>query len=245
MTTLRSRSASTNSAVGAVDRRVFLGRVAALGALAATAGIPRILSAAEVRHTTAETFTGGPDEALARLIDGNARFAAGTPSAPHRDLTRLREVASKQAPFAAVLGCADSRVPVEIVFDQGFGDCFPVRVAGNIATPEVIGSLEFGCAVLGAQVLVVLGHSQCGAVKATMDGGAVPGQISSLYQHIQPAVDEAHGDIDTAIRGNVRYQAGLLRRSSPVLAGLVKNGALRIVGGVFDFTSGRVTLLDP
>jgi carbonic anhydrase len=185
-----------------------------------------------------------PDDALLRLKDGNARFVRGAVEAPHRNLARLREVEAKQTPFAAFLGCADSRVPIELVFDQGFGDLFPVRIAGNVVTPEVIGSLEFGCAVLGAQLLMVLGHTNCGAVKATMTGGEVPGQISSLYYHIMPAAEAANGSIETAVVQNVRNQARLLARSSPVLAGLVSKGALRIVGGVFDLATGVVTMVD-
>jgi carbonic anhydrase len=229
-----------------VPRRSFLRTVASLGAAVAAVGVPATLSAESRLTATRAPFArpNGPDEALQRLMDGNDRFAQGAPQAPHRDLARLREVEPKQTPFAAFLGCADSRVPIEIVFDQGFGDLFPVRVAGNIVSPEIIASLEFGCAVLGAQMLVVLGHSKCGAVKATLDGGAVPGQISTLYQHIQPAVDASHGDLDTAVAINVRNQASLLRKSSPVLAGMIKGGTLRIVGAVYDLASGRVALLD-
>ena len=177
-------------------------------------------------------------------MEGNARFVRGAVEAPHRHLARLREVEAKQTPFAAFLGCADSRVPIELVFDQGFGDLFPVRIAGNVVTPEVIGSLEFGCAVLGAQVLMVLGHTHCGAVKAAVAGTEVPGQISSLFYHIQPAVEAAHGDVEAAVVQNVRGQARLLARSSPVLAGLVTKGALRIVGGIFDLATGVVTSVD-
>jgi carbonic anhydrase len=229
-----------------VPRRSFLRTVATLGAAVAAVGVPSALTAESTGRSTHTPFArpNSPDEALQRLLDGNARFVAGKPQAPHRDFARLREVEPKQAPFAAFLGCADSRVPIEIIFDQGFGDCFPVRVAGNIVSPEIIASLEFGCAVLGAQTLVVLGHSKCGAVKATLDGGAVPGQISTLYQHIQPAVDAAHGDLDAAIAINVRNQASLLRKSSPVLAGMIKSGTLRIVGAVYDLASGKVSLLD-
>jgi carbonic anhydrase len=229
-----------------VPRREFLRTAATLGAAVAGLGVPSLLRAATAPVVAPRLFDVSirPDEALERLLDGNRRFADGRPLAPHRDLARLREVEPKQTPFAAVLGCADSRVPVEILFDQGFGDLFPVRVAGNVVSPEIVASLEFGCAVLGAQVLVVLGHSRCGAVKATLDGGAVPGQISALYQHIQPAVDVARGDLDTAILANVRNQAALLRRASPVLAAMIRESTLRIVGAVFDLASGRVSVVD-
>jgi carbonic anhydrase len=182
-----------------------------------------------------------PDEALAKLEEGNARFIAGKTLEPNRDLARLKEVAPKQAPFAAFLGCADSRVPIEIIFDQGFGDLFVTRIAGNVADPAIIGSLEFGCLVLGAKVLYVLGHSNCGAVAATIKGDAVPGQISTLYQHLRPATKAAKGDLDTAIRDNVRIQAGILSEASPVLAELIKGGKLKVTGGVYDLGTGKVT----
>ncbi len=184
-----------------------------------------------------------PAEALAALKAGNARFVAGKPEAPHRDVARLKEVAGGQKPFAAFLGCADSRVPIEIVFDQGFGDVFPTRIAGNIVTPEIIGSLEFGTLVLGSKVLVVLGHSSCGAVSATLKGDAVPGQISALYSHIQDSADEAGGDLNKAIELNVRRQVKLLRRASPVISGLVKEGKLEVVGAVYELASGQVRFL--
>ena len=133
-----------------------------------------------------------PDEALKALMDGNQRYVGGQLKSLNEDLAILKaKTAEKQEPFAAVLSCADSRVPVEIVFDQSIGQIFVVRVAGNIATPEIIASLEYGVAVLGTRVLMVLGHGNCGAVKATIDGKAVPGQISALYAPIRPAVDEA------------------------------------------------------
>lgn len=181
-----------------------------------------------------------PDAALDLLAKGNQRFVEGKTLAPNRNMARLKEVAPKQAPFAAFLGCADSRVPIEIVFDQGFGDVFVTRIAGNVADPAIIGSLEFGCLVLGAKVLYVLGHSSCGAVAATLKGDAVPGQISTLYQHIRPAVKVSQGSLDTAIRENVKHQASVLAEASPVLAGLLKDGKLKVAGGVYDLQSGKV-----
>lgn len=175
------------------------------------------------------------------LEEGNARFVAGKITEPHRDMDRVRQVAPKQTPFAAFLGCADSRVPIEIIFDQGFGDLFVTRVAGNVADPAIIGSLEFGCLVLGAKVLYVLGHTACGAVAATAKSAEVPGQISTLYRHIRPAIVAAKGDVEVAIRENVRIQADLLAESSPVLAQLIKDGKLKVAGGVYDLSSGKVT----
>ncbi|MBL8812021.1 MAG: carbonic anhydrase [Planctomycetaceae bacterium] len=182
-----------------------------------------------------------PQDALQRLYEGNLRFSQGKSIEEHRDLGRVKEVAAGQKPFAAFLGCADSRVPVEIVFDQGFGDIFVTRIAGNVASSENIGSLEFGTQVLGARVLYVLGHTQCGAVQATMKGEEVPGQISGLFQHIRPAVKASNGDLNLAVEQNVRNQAILLAESSPVISKLVKRGELMVAGGVYDLRTGLVT----
>jgi carbonic anhydrase len=186
-----------------------------------------------------------PDEAIKELMEGNARFVDGRLTSFALDLKILKEhTVDKQEPFAAVLSCADSRVPVEIVFDQSIGHVFVARVAGNLVTPEIIGSLEYGAAVLGTKAILVLGHSSCGAVKATMQGKEVPGQISSLFPHIQPAVDQAGHDLDAAIKANAKIQAGLLREASPLLAGLIKEGKLKVVAGNYDLATGKVTLLE-
>src|SRR5271169_3498390 len=159
-----------------------------------------------------------PDAALQELMDGNRRFASGHMTAFEQDLAILKQnTVEKQEPFASVLSCADSRVPVELVFDQTIGHIFVNRVAGNILTPEIIGSIEYGAAVLGTKVILVMGHGSCGAVKATIYGKEVPGQISSLFPHIQPAVDQAGHDLEAAIRANAKIQAALLRESSPVI----------------------------
>lgn len=185
-----------------------------------------------------------PADALNLLYEGNRRFASGKPMAINRDMDRVKAVASRQTPFAAFLGCADSRVPIEIIFDQGFGDLFVSRIAGNVASSENIGSLEFGTLVLGAKVLFVLGHTECGAVTATMKGEEVPGQISGLFQHIRPAVKAAKGDINEAVRLNVCNQAQLLAESSPVIRRLIRDGSLVVAGGVYDLSKGVVTAVD-
>ena len=184
-----------------------------------------------------------PDEALKELLEGNRRFAANQLTSIEHDLTILKEkTADKQEPFAAVLSCADSRVPVELVFDQTIGHIFVTRVAGNLVTPEIIGSLEYGVAVLGVKALVVLGHSGCGAVKAAMKADTVPGQISSLYPHLRQAVEQAAGNFDQAIELNAKIQAERLRTSSTVIRDAVKAGSLKVVAGVYDLASGKVTL---
>ena len=227
---------------GPVSRRRALAFLSLSGAaLAAGAALPAPLRAAGY----ALPHIGTPEEALAELMAGNRRFTKGRPVGPHRNMARVRDVAAGQAPFAAVLACADSRVPVEILFDQGFGDVFVCRAAGNVISPELTGSLEFGTLVLGAKVLVVLGHTQCGAVKATIAGEPVPGQISSLYSHIQPAVDRSPTrELEEVARENVRIQARLLRTSSPVIGQLVRDRKLVVAGGVYDLASGAVTLLE-
>jgi carbonic anhydrase len=186
-----------------------------------------------------------PDAALERLMAGNRRFVAGRLDSFQEDLDILKQnnVAGQQ-PFAALLSCADSRVPVELAFDQSIGHVFVARVAGNICTPEIIASLEYGAAVLGTAVILVLGHSGCGAVKATMSAKAVPGQISALYAPIRPAVQAAGDDLEAAIRVNAKLQADLLRTASPVVADLTDKGKLKVAAGYYDIGSGRVSLLD-
>jgi carbonic anhydrase len=185
-----------------------------------------------------------PEAALNALLDGNQRYVGGQLQSLDEDLSILKaKTVEKQEPFAAVLSCADSRVPVEFVFDQSIGQLFVVRVAGNVTTPEIMASLEYGVAVLGTKVLVVLGHGNCGAVKATIEGKAVPGQISVLYAPIRPAVDAAGGNLDAAIDANARMQATLLSDASPVLAGAIKEGKLIVVPARYDIASGTVSLL--
>jgi carbonic anhydrase len=187
-----------------------------------------------------------PDDALRLLVEGNQRFAQGRVTNPHRTLARLQELGSAQAPFAAVLACADSRVPVEILFDQGFGDLFVARVAGNLATSEIIGSLEYAAEVLGSKLVVVLGHAACGAVKAAMEQTVVPGQIGSLYPYIRPAVESAHDQgTDAVIAQNVRNQVDILKNASPVVAARIRSGALAVAGGVLNFRTGLVQMIEP
>src|SRR5450631_2310281 len=186
-----------------------------------------------------------PDAALTELMEGNKRFIAGKLTAHDHDLAILKQhTAEKQEPFAAVLSCADSRVPVELVFDQSIGHLFVVRVAGNVATPDTIASLEYGAAVLGTKAILVLGHTNCGAVKATMAGEAVPGQISTLYQYIHPAIAGAKGDLTTVSRQNARLQASVLSETSPVLGELVKQKKLAIRAALYDVGSGKVTMIE-
>jgi len=188
-----------------------------------------------------------PDAAIKRLIEGNQRFIDGKRLNPNQSKLRLQETSVAQYPFAAILGCADSRVPAEIVFDQGLGDLFVVRLAGNIAALEAIGSLEFATAVLGAQTIVVLGHARCGAVSAAIKGDPLPGRIGIFVEDIKPAVERVRkktGDIqENAIIANVQYQVARLAESSTILANLIKEGKLKIVGGYYDLAKGKITML--
>jgi carbonic anhydrase len=213
-------------------------RRAVITGLAATAGI--LAAPAVVRAQTALS----PDAALDQLMAGNTRFVAGNLTSFDEDLAILKQnTVAKQEPFAAVLSCADSRVPVELLFDQSIGHVFVSRVAGNFCTPEVIASLEFGALVLGTAAIVVLGHSACGAVKATISAQPVPGQISALYAPIRPAVERAGTDLEAVIKANALIQADLLRTASPVIADLMTKGRVKVVAAYYDLGSGHVSLL--
>jgi carbonic anhydrase len=185
-----------------------------------------------------------PDAALQELMDGNGRFVARKLKSFDEDLAILQQNnIGGQQPFASILSCADSRVPVELLFDHSIGHVFVNRVAGNIATTEIIASIEYGVAVLGTRVLMVLGHSSCGAVSASISAGAVPGQISALYRYIRPAVDAAGSDPFAATKANAQIQARLLSESSPVIAGAIKGGTLKVVAAYYDLASGKVALV--
>jgi carbonic anhydrase len=149
-----------------------------------------------------------------------------------------------QSPFAAVLGCADSRVPLEILFDKGFGDLFAVRVAGNVASSAQIGSLEYAAAVLETPLLMVLGHTFCGAVQAAREGTDVPGWIPALLQHITEALPPGETDATRAVEANAVHQARVLRAQSPLIDRLIEEGRVGLVAGVFDLANGEVHILE-
>jgi carbonic anhydrase len=188
-----------------------------------------------------------PDAGIKRLVEGNKRFVDGKRLNPNQSKLRLQETSVAQYPFAAILGCSDSRVPGEIIFDQGLGDLFVVRLAGNIAAQEGIGSLEFATAVLGAQTIMVLGHTRCGAVSAAIKGDPLPGRIGIFVEEIKPAVERVRnktGNIEeNAVIANVQYQMGRLGESSTILASLIKQGKLKIVGGYYDLATGKVNMI--
>jgi carbonic anhydrase len=190
-----------------------------------------------------------PEKILAELLAGNARFAQGKPAARPLDAKKRATLAQGQHPKAVVLTCSDSRVPPELVFDQGVGDIFTIRLAGNVAVPSAVGSAEYAVEHLGSKLIVVLGHTKCGAVKATAeakDPAAAGPNLGSIVEEISPAVvrargyqgaDAAHHDAE---HENVREAAADLTSRSPALAELVKAGKLKIVTALYDLQSGRV-----
>jgi carbonic anhydrase len=198
-------------------------------------------------------------DALDRLRDGNARFVSGRRNREAQpSQTRRAEVADGQEPFAIILGCSDSRVPAELVFDQGLGDLFVIRVAGNIVAPSQIGSVEFAAALFHTRLVVVLGHTQCGAVLATLDELQQPmenqsNNIRSIVDRIRPSVepllsDESpHGSellLQRAVRANVEYSVNQLRHGSEILESLVKNKDLLIIGAEYSLETGEVQFLE-
>jgi carbonic anhydrase len=222
-----------------VSRRRLLDGMLAGTAASVLAGAELAIPSAALAQTMKS-----PAEALQNLMDGNRRFTERKLTFYQEDLLILQQnTAEKQEPFASVLSCADYRVPVELIFDQSIGHVFVNRVAGNIATTEIMASIEYGAAVLGTKVVMVLSHGNCGAVKATIDGKAVPGQISSLYRYIRPAVNAVGDNLRAATEANAKIQAGLLKESSPLLAELIKKEKLFVVAAFFDVESGKVTLL--
>lgn len=228
-----------------VRRRALLGLGAALAALPVLA-----------RQASAQGGGGGPaaatpDAALERLRQGNARYAGNRPR--QRDFSAGRAArAQSQAPFAAILGCADSRVAPELAFDQDPGDLFVVRVAGNFVTQDGLASLEYGAKVLGTKLIMVLGHSNCGAVNATVSAlqqpTSFPGHIGQLVEAmkegIAPSLQAAGGTVaDRAVLANVRHNVQRLTEAGPVLTELVAQRQLRVVGGVYNLVTGRIAVV--
>jgi len=215
-------------------------------------------------------------DALSRLKEGNSRFIAGNMRHPHESsderayiaknsyenpdaislgmtseqaAKRRAELTTSQHPFAIILSCSDSRVPPELVFDEGLGDLFIVRVAGNVLNNEGLGSIEYGVDVLGARLIVVLGHQSCGAVDAAMKtvaaNGKAPGHIQSLVTAIKPVVEATpKADLDTMIKANVKHVVAALRSSTPILKAKVDSGDVQVMGGYYTLDTGAVTFLD-
>jgi len=208
-----------------------------------------LLIAGTVRAQHAPAPVAGPtaDAALAVLKAGNEHHVAKHYEHPHETAERQAELASGQQPHASVLACADSRVPPEIVFDQGLGDLFVIRVAGNVAGDDELASLEYAAEHLSVPLIVVLGHQKCGGVTAAVQGGEAPGHLPALMKLLQPAVEKTKGTagdaVANAVRANVEIVVGQLRASKPLLAGLVSAGKMKVVGGVYSLDTGRVDWL--
>jgi carbonic anhydrase len=198
-------------------------------------------------------------QALERLREGNRRFASGDPSHDSRsDRARRDALTSGQQPFAAILGCSDSRVPVEIVFDQGLGDLFVIRVAGNVVAPSQIGSVEFAAERFGTRLVVVLGHSRCGAIQATLEQLQRPREnqsrnLHSIVDRIRPSVEsllatelrhEPDSLVRQAVRANIRASVGHLRYGSPLIEQLVRQSGLLVVGAEYSLETGLVDFFD-
>jgi carbonic anhydrase len=205
-------------------------------------------TAADVQ-TSATQSAMTPDEALDRLRTGNARFVANKPN-PRDWSAKVAATASGQYPFAAVLGCMDSRAPIEIVFDQGLGDLFGVRVAGNVVNDDELGSLEYATTV-GVKLFVVLGHTSCGAVKGAIDDAKL-GKLTGLLSKIKPAVAAAHCSdskdgacVTKVAEENVRHAMQQIREGSPHLAAALDAKKIRLVGAMYDIATGKVTFLEP
>lgn len=186
-----------------------------------------------------------PDEALKRLKAGNERFINNEMKSAERHEERRAATETTQSPFAVILGCSDSRVLPEYTFDQGVGDLFVVRVAGNVIDPVVLDSIEFSVKVFGSVLVVVLGHENCGAVRATLEGNTK--DIEAVAELIQPSVDKIRGTpgntLENAVKANVFHMLEQLK-NSPVITTAIKNGKLKVVGGYYNLRSGRVDWLD-
>jgi carbonic anhydrase len=184
-----------------------------------------------------------PDEALHKLVLGNQRFTNATQAHPHQTFERREELAGSQSPYAIIVSCSDSRVPPEVIFDQGLGDLFVVRTAGEVVTDVELGSIEYAVEHLGSSLILVLGHERCGAVKATVAGGAAPGSIGAICRLIQPAVDKAKGQegdvVENSIRNNVTNVAEKIG-TSPIVKAAVAAGRVRVMRGYYDLDDGTV-----
>jgi carbonic anhydrase len=211
-----------------------------------TALVERVLTQEEQAALT-------PDQVLTALKQGNQRFLSGTVTSRDHS-SQVRSAANGQFPKAIVLSCVDSRIPVEDVFDRGIGDIFVARVAGNFENTDILGSMEFATAVSGARLVVVMGHSDCGAVKAAIDGAEL-GNITAMLENIKPAIDslaDYDGDKTSAnpdfvrkvtVR-NIEISIEDIRKRSPVINNLEREGKVKIVGALYDMETGAITFLD-
>lgn len=236
---------ATNAPFSSLSRRSMFGLGAGLALAAGLAG-PALAQGVTTTPTPLSA-----DEALKRLMDGNARYAANAPD--ERDFSAGRAARTRsQHPFASIVSCADSRLAPELAFDQGAGNLFVVRVAGNFVNEDGLASLEFGAAVLQSPLILVLGHTSCGAIASTIDvvnnGTQLPGHLPSLINAIKPAVLEAQKAgsanlLEAATEANVRLNVERLKSVAPILAERVAQKNLTIVGGIYELATGKVKLI--
>jgi carbonic anhydrase len=221
--------------------------IATLGVIGAPLlGVPTLSDAAALTKDMRDKLT--PEQIIETMKQGNERFRAGKVSA-HDYLAQKRATIAGQYPAAVILSCIDSRAPAEIILDAGIGDTFNARIAGNIANDDVLGSLEFACAVAGAKVVLVMGHTACGAIKGAIDGAQL-GNLTGLLNKIKPAVVATHYEgertskngefVDEVAKTNVGLTIGAMRERSSVLARLEKDGKIKIVGSMYRLADGRV-----
>jgi len=223
----------------------FIIKISSFLAIALMLSVPASMAVAsdEGASITAE-------EALQKLLEGNARFASGNSSHPDQSLERRAELLSGQQPFAVVVSCSDSRVAPEVLFDQGLGDIFVIRTAGQVMDNASLGSIEYAVEHLGTPLIVVLGHDSCGAVSATVQGGEAPGHLGSIVEFIEPAVNEARQDgsestvLNSSIDNNVKNIVDLLKSSEPILSEKVESNELTITGARYHLDSGEVEILN-
>lgn len=201
--------------------------------------------AAKIPIDSPAAITG--EQALQRLLEGNKRYVSGTPTHPDQDSARRTELLKGQTPFAIVLTCSDSRVPPELYFDQGLGDIFVIRNAGNVLDDHVIGSIEYAVEHLHVPLIIVVGHEKCGAVSAAVAGGEVPGHIRSIVESIAPSVekvkDQPGDQVDNVVRANAQRAAEILTHVEPIISEAVQSGKVRIVAARYDLGSGQIEIL--
>jgi len=235
-----------------LDRRGWLKAGVAAGTAAVMAGVavaPNDAQAASLSQAQRDAMT--PDQVIDMMKRGNARFRAGKPQ-KHDYLAQKRSSALGQYPAAVILSCIDSRAPAEIILDTGIGETFNGRIAGNISNNDLLGSMEFACAAAGAKVILVMGHTACGAVAGAIDNVQL-GHLTGLLDVIKPAVEATQytGDrsgknaqfVDAVARTNVQLTVEAIRKNSPILAGLEKEGKIKIVGSMYDLTNGMLTFM--
>jgi carbonic anhydrase len=216
-------------------------------ALVTLVGMNQFTRAADPNHPDQPSVA--PAEALSKLKEGNGRYTSGNLQHAGQTTERRKELANVQHPFAVIVSCSDSRVPPEIVFDQGLGDLFIVRVAGNVINDEGLGSIEYAVDHLGSRLIVVLGHQRCGAVQAAKETiaakGKAPGHIESLVTAIKPAVEAtAKNDLDATIKANVNHVVGELRSSTPILKAKVDADQVEVIGGYYSLDTGAVSFVE-